>query len=259
MSEKKISYFNEAVFNQYNIILFVGFLAFSLVGETILPLVLWLGLELLYLTFIPGSAGFKRYVEQKIDRQQKQEMVKKRGQVLISLNEMYRKKFYNLKQIHDQIVNSSTLKDDTLSGLWRDQADKVGNILNSYLNMMYYLQNFETTFSDKKVEDVRDEIKKMIKELKDETLTDKVREIKEQRLEILNKRLEKLERTVEERKATEEQIKVIEETMKYAYEQITSVKDPRTVSEQLDSLLINAEVSESTMRDIIDHSSDWSK
>ena len=243
MSDQKVSYFNEAVFNQYNIILLVGFLAFSLVGGSFLPLVLWLGLELLYLTLIPGSAGFKKYVDNKIERQKQQAQIKKRGQVLISLNEMYRKKFYNLKQLHDQILSSPTLTDETLSGLWKDQVEKVGTILNSYLNMMYYLQNFETTFSDKKLDEVRDEIKKMNKELKDETLPDKVREIKEQRLDILNKRIEKLERTVEERKATEEQIKVIEETMKYIYEQITSVKDPRTVSEQLDSLLITAEVS----------------
>ncbi len=259
MSEKKISYFNEAVFNQYNIILFIGFLAFSLVGGSFLPLVLWLGMELLYLTFIPGSAGFKRYVDGKAEKQKQQEEIKKRGQILISLSEAYRKKFYNLKQLHDQVLASPTMKDESLAPLWRDQVDKIGNILNSYLNMMFYLQNFETTFSDKKLDEVRDDIRKMNKELKEEGLQDKVREIKEQRLDILNKRLEKLERTIGERKATEEQIKVIEETMKYTYEQITSVKDPRTVSEQLDSLLISAEVSESTMRDIIDHSSDWSK
>ncbi len=258
MAEKEISYFKEAVYNQYNIIIFIGFLAFAVLGSEPLVLVLWLGLELLYLTFIPGSAMFKNHVQQKIDKQKQQEQVKKRGQVLMGLTETSRKKFYSLKQIHDQIMNSPTLKDESLAPLWRDQIEKLNTVLDSYLNMQFYLQNFETTFSDKKLKEVEDEIRKLEKEIKDPNTTDKVKEIKEQRLDILKKRFEKIKRAAGEREATEEQIKVIEETVKYTYEQITSVKDPRTVSDQLDSILISAEVSESTMRDIMD-SSDWSK
>lgn len=257
MVEKEISYFKEAVYNQYNIILFFGFLVFSLFAGY-LVLVLWLGLELLYLTFIPGSAMFKNHVQHKIDKQKQQEQVKKRGQVLMGLTESSRKKFYSLKQIHDQILNSPTLKDETLAPLWKDQIEKLNTVLDSYLNMQFYLQNFETTFSDKKLKEVEEEIRKLEKEIRSSETPDKVREIKQQRLDILNKRYEKIKRAAGEREATEEQIKVIEETVKYTYEQITSVKDPRTVSDQLDSILISAEVSESTMRDIMD-SSDWSK
>lgn len=259
MSTKKISYVNEAVFNQYNIIVFIGFLAFTLISGEYILMVLWLGLEMLYLAFIPGSNFFRQHVDKKIARVQQNEQARQRGQILINMTETYRKKFYNLKNLHDQILNSPTLKDEQLASLWKDQIDKLSSVLNSYLNMLYYLQNFETTFSEKKLNELKEECKKISKELKDEAHGSKLREIKEQRYEILQKRLEKMERAVDERKATEEQIKVIEETIQYIYEQITSIKDPRSVSEQLDTLLINAEVSESTMRDLMDASPDWSK
>ena len=93
------------------------------------------------------------------------------------------------------------------------------------------------------------DVRSLEAELAQET-NPRLRDVKEKRLEILKRRFARFEQAGESREVVSHQLASIEDLLRLTHEQSIAIRDPESVTRQLDALSAEASATDESVRDM---------
>jgi hypothetical protein len=245
-----VDYLKEAFRWQYNLIGLAGAVVFSLIAGNELPLILAAGLELMYLAVVPQMPAFRRLVRSWRYAEQKKAHEAQLRAMQNQLTPMVRDRYGKLTQICQTIRGNYNRLSSTSQIFVEQMSNRLDGLLHSFLRLaaagvMYteYLQRSNPRAIEKDVEALERDLGRQ---------PAKVQEINKKRIEILRKRQERYRKIVDDLQVINVQCEAIEDVLELIRDQSVTLSDPQMVSERLDSLIVDVENTEATVREIED-------
>lgn len=245
---ESIDYLKEALKHQYNWIGLLGAAAFSLVSLSGLPLVLAAGLELIYLSVVPNSSRFKRFVRSCKYEEEKQRREQKLSDLLQGLPSAQRTRYTALQSLCENIRSNYRQLSSTSQMFIGQMQDRLDGLLQAYLRLLSAAQLHRDLLRNTDPALISRELKQLQADLDSQPA--KVQDINRKRIEILNKRLEKYGKLQENAKVIDAQCAAIEDVLQLIRDQSVSLRDPQQVSEQLGGLVHEVEQTEQTVQEV---------
>lgn len=246
------NYFAHAFKSQYNIIGLATAAGFALVSGTWLPLLVAAGVEMMVLPLVTGSERFRRLVkaresqdkvEQKTQRQQLEA-----SEMLRFLPDPERVRYRQLQQQAQEIRQNYAGLNETSRLLVDDLENKLGFLLSFYLRTRHSLARYHRYFETTDPERMQERIAMLTHEI--EQGSARVREVKSRTKAVLEKRMERYQKALENMNLVDAQTETVQEVLQLLRDQSYSMRDPRSITEQLDGLLSSAEETERGVRDM---------
>jgi len=242
------NYLKEAFHWQYNKIGLIGAVAFAVVSGSALPLLLGAGLELMYLSTIPGNSRFQRLVRSWKFDEDKRAREKSLSALFYELPPEMRARYANLDTVCRGIRQNYTRLTST-SQMFVDQMEsKLEGLSQSYIRLLNSAYQHREYLKVTNPDQIKKELAALEKNL--ETDPPKVQDINRKRIEILHKRVEKYEKVKENCQVIDAQCAAIEDVLQLIRDQSVTMHDPQQISEHLDTLVKDVEQTEETVREV---------
>ncbi len=250
--DKPVNYTREAFLHPLNLgVLIAAFSsAFFLAGyDSLVNIIIFsaVAAELIYLGTIPRSARFQKYMNLRAFKERNSRFDERK--IFGELSEASQKRFLVLKHITGLVRDNLSKINYTSQGLADSINTRIEALLTSYMMLLegneryrYYLNNTTEAHLQSEVEKTQAEI--------DNSDSSKLVRVLERRLIILNKRLEKYGAAREKYLISDSQLKTIEDTIRYIYEKSMTFGNPAEIEQQMDSLLMDLEDTDSVFGEI---------
>ena len=244
------SYVKHAFLNRLNLAALSGAGVASLALLNPLPILVAVGLELVYLGTVPSLPRFKRHVRSRRELERHRVEQHSTEGLLEGLSPNQREGFFALRDLRDRILDNygrvpggSVLAETSrarMDGLLASFV-RLLTTLNSYRR---YLTNTDRKAIERELADLKAQVDKA------EADSEKVREVKLRRVEILGKRLERFDRAAESRELISHQLASIDDFMRLLHEQSITLRDPDVLGQQLDHLAVEIQATDETVREM---------
>lgn len=223
-------------------------LSSALTGE-LLPTLVALGVEGLYLGVTSSMPRFQRAVRSQRSPEQDAEAAQKEvGALQADLAPSQRQHYQSLVDLKDKILaNYQKLPGGRL--LVTDSANRLDTLLTSFLRLVVALNHYRQYLGSANREPLEKEVRELEAEVAGES-NPRLKDVKSQRLEILRKRLTRFEQAKESRELVSHQLASIEDLMRLTHEQSITIRDPESVNRQLDALNAEAQATDETVREM---------
>jgi len=237
---------------QYNIIGLGTALGFAVLSGSLLPLIVAAGVEMVVLPLLAGNPRFQNVVKatrmaERQEEAQNRERIEARD-MLRSLPEDERRRYQDLSRVANEIRANYRGLDSTSQVLLDELVRKLEFLLSFYLRMRYSLARYDAYFATTDPERIKERIAMLDHELA--SGPERVQQIKARTRAVLEKRLERYSKVLENRQLIEAQTETVLEVLRFLRDQSFSIKDPRSIAEQLDGLVTSAESTERGVRDL---------
>jgi DNA repair exonuclease SbcCD ATPase subunit len=250
--EQEPDYFSHAFWSQYNLIGLGTALGFAILSASALPLVLVAGVEMVVLPLVTGSERFRRLVRARVSEEQREQVQAKRqlenSEMIRSLSGDERARYRALESMAAEIRQNYRGLDESSRMLLDDLVKKLDFLLSFHLRMRYALSRYDAYFATTDPERIQERLAMLEHEI--EKGPERVREIKQKTKVVLEKRLERWAKAQENRQLMDAQTETVQEVLQLLRDQSYSMKDPKTITEQLDGLVSAAEETERGVRDM---------
>jgi hypothetical protein len=252
VSDDEPNYFWHAFTNQYNLIGLATALGFAILSGSALPLILAAGVELIFLPSLAGNPRFQNVVKGQVllERQAQQQQRKQleASEMLRSLPDAERRRYQELLRLSGEIRENYRGLDETARTLIDDLVGKLDFLMAFYLRMRYSVARYEAYFASTDPEQIEERIAMLEHEMAEGP--ERIQQIKSKTKAVLEKRLERYKKALENKQLVEAQTETVQEVLRFLRDQSFSIKDPRSIAEQLDGLISNAEVTERGVKDL---------
>lgn len=246
------SYFWHAFKLQYNLIGLGTALGFAILSGSLLPLIVAAGVELIVLPMLAGNPRFQNVVKgQLLSEQHERQQVRKQveaSEMLRQLPEGERRRYQDLLRLAGEIRENYRGLDSSSRALLDDLVGKLDFLMSFYLRMRYSLARYDSYFASTDPDQIDERIAMLDHEMA--SGPERIREIKAKTKAVLEKRLERYKKALENKQLIEAQTETVQEVLQFLRDQSFSIKDPRSIAEQLDGLISNAEVTERGVKDL---------
>jgi hypothetical protein len=246
--EKEPNFLVEAFKNQYNLIGLGTALAFAVLSASPFPLILAAGVEMMLLPFMERWERLKR--AQALEAEKKQRKENETGDMLRALTPSERQRYHALETLAAEIRQNYKVLDPSSRILLEELSGKLTFLLSFYLRMRYSLVRYESYFATTDPKRMQERIEALDREI--EKGTERVQAIKARTKRVLQKRLERYTKALENRGIVDAQTETVQEVLQLLRDQSFSMRDPRTITEQLDGLVSSAEETERGVKDMED-------
>ena len=212
-----------------------------------IPMVIAAGVEGVYLAMAQLVPGVGRALRAEAGKRERKG-AKATEALVEELSPSQREHYFALRELKDKIEENYR----KLPGggvLAAGSQSSVDALLTSFLRLVSTLNHYRKYLNSADRETVQRETAELEAELTGETHP-RLREVKEKRLEILRKRLSRFEQAAESREIISHQLAGIEDLLRLTHEQSIAIRDPETVSRQLDALSAEVASSEETVREM---------
>lgn len=239
MAKPERNYTLEAVTYQYNLIFLVFLMLLSVVMWSALPLALAAGVEMIYLAMVPGTEVFQRSVENKyraIEADNERKKLESRVEKL-PLDRRAR-----LEQVMNLIENTRANLTDDPENMLSGVESRLGAFQERYLGLCEAEHNYRTLMNTVNEGALVREIAGVEQEIK--SASSRVKRSLEERYEVLVKRLERMRLVRDNGSIIRNQLATIEDTLKLIHESSLTMRNPQSVSTQLDDLLSEMQIAE---------------
>lgn len=246
------NYLAHAFKSQYNVIGLATALGFAVVSGTWLPLLIAAGVEMITLPLVSGNGRFQRLVKAR-DSMERTEAKEQRAQLEVSemlrfLPDPERVRYRQLDHQAQEIRNNYAGLDATSRMLVEELESKLGFLLNFYLRMRHSMSRYERYFATTDPERMQERIAMLDHEIA--TGSARVKEVKTRTKLVLEKRMERYAKALENKQLIDAQTETVQEVLQLLRDQSYSMRDPRSITEQLDGLVSSAEETERGVRDM---------
>lgn len=245
--EAEPSYWRAALFLPSNLVaLSIAVLAAYLSGQWMAGVAVAV-LELLYLTTLSRSQPFRRAV--KAGRRKGRESGAESLSALFSeLAPSQKAHHQGLKSLRDKILeNYRKLPGGQL--LVASSEPQLDELLNSFIRLVAALNSYRVYLNAPNRKGVEAELRSLETEVAKEENA-RIREVKQKRVEILAKRLQRFRQAEESREIISHQLAGIEDLLRLTHEQSIAIRDPDSVSRQLETLTIEAQATQESVREM---------
>jgi hypothetical protein len=246
------NYLAHAFKSQYNLIGLVTAAGFAVIGASVLPLIVAAGLEMIVLPLVAGNQRFQRLVRARTSEEEEQTQQARQevetSEMLKYLSEAECKRFYGLQSLAGEIRQNYKGFESSSQMLLDELVQKLDFLLSFYLRLRFSLQRDQQYFSTTDAERIQERIAMLDHEIAQGP--ERVREIKARTRQVLEKRRERYHKALENRQLVEAQTETVVEVLQLLRDQSYAMRDPKTITEQLDGLVTSAEETERGVRDM---------
>jgi hypothetical protein len=246
------NYFAHAFKSQYNLIGLATAIGFAALSASFLPLLIVAGVEMAILPLVSGSERFRRLIRARVsedrDDERQEKADRELSEIFRSLPDPERMRYRQLEQLAHEIRQNYQGLDSTSQLLLEELEGKLDFLLNFYLRMRQSTSRYERYFATTDPERMQERIVMLDHEI--ETGGGRVKEVKARTKAVLEKRLVRYQKALENKQLIDAQTETVQEVLQLLRDQSYSMRDPRTITEQLDTLLSSAEETERGVRDM---------
>jgi hypothetical protein len=241
------NYFKAAFMAPANLVGLVTAGFSSAVTGELLPMLVALGVEGLYLGVASSSKRFQRAVRSRQPEEQVAQAAKQQVDTLLTdLAPSQREHYQQLVALKEKILaNYAKLPGGRV--LSASSEPRLDTLLTSFLRLISTLNQYRTYLNSADRQHLDKEIRSLEAELAQES-NPRLKDVKEKRLEILRQRLVRFEQAGESRELVSHQLASIEDLMRLTHEQSIAIRDPESINRQLDALGAEAQATDETVR-----------
>ena len=243
------SILRELVFNQYQAIVLGGAAVASLLTVNPLPLILWLGSELVLLPIL-DSGPLRRLVARRKLQVARAKAQVQRTQVMSSLTPPNAKRFAAMEHLCGLIEANY----QSLSGISQvylsEQRGKLDAILHGYLHRLTALQRYERMPADRNASEIKSEIAGLERELRAEGLPARAEAALKKNLELKQRLLTSVSQVDDTVKTLLTELDSMESLLEVLHQNSMALRDPQAISEELDTIVRQSEDSEKLVREM---------
>jgi hypothetical protein len=243
------SFLKELVFNQYQAILLGGAAALSLVSFSPLPLLVWLGGELVLLPLL-DSRPLRRLLLRRRRAEAREDAEDSRERILDSLDAPHARRYAAMEQVCNLIDANYQGLHGISQAFLSEQRDKLDMILDGCLHRLMALQRYERMLARKTPAIVQQEIQALQRELEQQSLPERARAAVQKNLELKRHLLASLDEARGTMKAMATELDSMSSLLEVLHQNSISMRDPEAISQELDSIVRQSEDSERAVREM---------
>ena len=243
------SILKELVVNQYQAIVLGGTALASLISLNPLPLLLWLGGELVLLPVL-DSGPLRRMVHRRRLARARQETESRRARVISSLSPANQDRYAQM----DHLCRLIEANYQTLHGISQaylsEQRSKLDMILDSCAHRMVAVERYQRLLIDRSPDRIEREITALDEELRDPHLSERARTALEKNLELKRRLLQSVAEADDTIKALATELDSMASLLEVLHQSSISMGDPQAVSAELDTIVRQSEDSGRVVREM---------
>lgn len=241
----KYNYFAEAFLLQYNLIALGFFAALAILLWSPLPLLLAVGMEIIYMALVPTSQPFERFLEAR-DRQERADAREDAlDDRLEKLSPWQRQNYERAKELVTGIKNNFDKQADDMGYATIEKLATLKERLLWMMELSNIYDNYLGGLNDRQLEH---EISNVEGQL--ESASGRLAQSLRERLNVLRKRQSRLSKVRENKAIIQNQIKTVMDILHLMQESSMTIRNPSGISQQLDDLLTDVEATEATISEI---------
>jgi hypothetical protein len=241
-----------ALTSDVNLIALGTAVGFAILSGSFLPLLLAAGLEL---TCLPLLERYHRYQRaREIEKERARRKQTEVQDMLLAMPEVERQHYRELQSLAAEIRRNYQSMTSTSQVLLSQLTEKLDVLLAFYLRLRHSLSRYAAYFRTTSAERIQERMAMLEREMSQGP--EKVQQVKARTRAVLAKRLERYHKAVENRDLIHAQTETIQEVLQLLRDQSYSMRDPRSIAEQVDGLISSAEETERGVRDLEDILSD---
>lgn len=241
----------EAFLSRYNLAFLAGTAGAALVTLSPLPLIAAAFIEVVVLGTVPRTRQFRKLVDAERAAGLLPAPKSARGadsEVMARLSPQQQSGHIRLRDLRGRIEESYT-RVGAGAQLAAQSLAKIDGLLRSHLRLMDQLNAHRQHMGASSRAEVERDIAALEADMSEDD-GERIADIKRRRVEILQQRLGRYVRADENREVISHQIAAIEDLIRLVMEQALTMRAPEDVSEQLDTLAVELEQTEVTVREM---------
>ena len=211
------------------------------------PVLVALGMEGVYLGAMSLSPRFRRSVRAAAAASG-QDPDGVSGAMLEELAPSQREHYFALRELRDRIL-ANYRKLPAGGILVASSESRLDALLTNFLRLVSTLNGYRKYLGAADRAAVEREVKDLLEEVSTEQNA-RLREVKQKRAEILQKRLDRFKQAEDSRELVSHQLASIEDLLRLTHEQSIAIRDPESLTLQLDALSAEAAATEETVREM---------
>lgn len=243
------SILRELIFNQYQAIILGGTALASLVALNPLPLLVWLGSEMVLLPIL-DSGPLRRLVSRRKRDLAKAQAEAARGRVLAGLASHHAKRYAAM----DHLCGLIEANYQSLTGISQaylaEQRGKLDQILQGYLHRLMAIQRYERMPARRTAADIEEEIAVLEQELTQDALPERAEAALRKNLELKRRLLASVSQVGDTVRTLQTELDSMESLIEVLHQNSMSLRDPQAISEELDTIVRQSEDSERIVREM---------
>ncbi len=243
------SVLRELIVNQYQAILLAGVVVASLLTLNPMPLVLWLGGELVMLPVL-DSGPLRRWVARRRRDRARHESLDRRKRIIGSFTQVYARRYGAMETLCRQIEANYQGLHGISQVYLSEQRGKLDQILHGCVERMTALQRYEQTLDDRPAERIEREIERLEQDLAQPDLNERTRAAIGKNLELKQRLIASHAEALGTMKALSTELDSMASLLEVLHQSSISMRDPEGISEELDSIVRQSESSNRVVREM---------
>lgn len=220
--------------NQYNLIVFFGAIALALAMESMIPAVLAVAGEVLWLLLAPSTRSFRRWAAQQSAQQQRQQQAAETAQAARRLDEAYAARVHQLGRIIDEIRRLAAERRMN-AAIFERGGDRLQALAATFVQMSTLHQRLVRFLGSSPTGHLEGEVARLGREMAAEKDAG-VRLTMRQTMNVAQRRQKQQEQIDGTRRALEAKMQTLEMSLDYLRSQIFAGGTEDDVDAQLDEL-----------------------
>jgi len=236
----------EALKSDVNLIALGTAVGFAVLSGSFLPLLVAAGLEI---ACLPLLERYHRYQRAKaIEAERAKRKTTEVSDMLLAMPEVERQHYRELQSLAAEIRRNYESMTSTSQVLLSQLSDKLDVLLSFYLRMRHSLSRYGAYFRTTSAERIQERMAMLEHEMAKGP--ERVQQVKARTRAVLAKRLERYHKALENRELIAAQTETIQEVLHLLRDQSYSMRDPRSIADQVDGLISSAEETERGVKDL---------
>ena len=206
-----------------------------------------LGAESLFLWIVSSTERFRRAV--RAGEGARPLALSEETEVLLEeLAPSQREHYFALRELKDRILaNYQRLPGGRV--LVASSEQRVSALLTAFLRLLGTLNHHRTYLNATDRKALEGELESLRQDAQGEG-NPRLKEVKQKRVEILSRRVQRFAQAEESREVVSHQLAGIEDLLRLTHEQSIAIRDPESVSRQLDALSAEVQATEESVREL---------
>jgi hypothetical protein len=236
----------EALKSDVNLIALGTAVGFAVLSGSFLPLLVAAGLEIACLPLLERYHRYQRARE--IEAERAKRKTTEVSDMLLAMPEVERQHYRELQSLAAEIRRNYESMTSTSQVLLSQLSDKLDVLLSFYLRMRHSLSRYGAYFRTTSAERIQERMAMLEHEMAQGP--ERVQQVKARTRAVLGKRLERYHKALENRELIAAQTETIQEVLHLLRDQSYSMRDPRSIADQVDGLISSAEETERGVKDL---------
>jgi hypothetical protein len=243
------SILRELIVNQYQAIVLGGAALASLVTVNPLPLLVWLGSEMVLLPIL-DSGPLRRLVARRKLANSRAQANAERSRLVGALTPQQAKRYAGMEELC-RLIEANYQSLTGISQVYlSEQRRKLDLILQGYVQRLMALQRYEKMPMTRNSRDIEEEIEGLEQELADPGLNERAASALKKNLELKRRLLDSLSEVGGTVRALYTELDSMESLLEVLHQNSISLRDPQAISQELDAIVRQSEESDRIVREM---------